>query len=509
VAVQESRATAAGLPVERNGINVIAESERKGRPRVLFWPWCASNIAVLSISYGSFFLGFGVSFWQATIAGVAGIVLSFLLVGFVSLAGKRGSAPTMVLSRAGFGVRGNALPAAASWLLLVGWETVLVALSTLAAATVFAELGWSSGTVTKVVAFLVVAAVIVAVGMLGFDVIMKVQTWLTVLLAIMTVGYVALTADTVSWSAVSARPGGSATAVLGVLVLAATSLGLGWVNSGADYSRYLPRGSSSRGVVGWTTFGGSVAPVLLVVYGVLLAGSSQDLSGKIATDPVGALTTLLPTWYLVPFALVAIGGLVSGAILDIYSSGLALLTLGLRVPRWTAAGVDGVLMILGTIYLVWVASDFIGPFQAFLITLGVPIAAWCGYFLGDLAVRRHDYAEADLYDPRGRYGAVNPVAVAAMAIGTAAGWGLVTSTANGFGWEGYLLHPAGLGGRAGSWAFANLGVLVALAVGFLAAMLTVDRVRRQEAGAGRAGRNRPAGQLAGRGRPRDADRPGR
>ncbi len=463
---QEHKATAAGLPVELNGINVIAEEERKGRPRVLLWPWCASNIAVLSISYGSFFLGFGVSFWQATIAGVAGIVLSFLLVGFVSLAGKRGSAPTMVLSRAAFGVRGNALPTAASWLLLVGWETVLVALSTLATATVFAELGWSAGTGTKVAAFLVVAAVIVAVGMLGYDVIIRVQAWLTILLAIMTVGYVALTADKVSWSAVSALPGGSATAV----------------NTAADYSRYLPRRSSSAGVVWWTTFGGSIAPVLLVVFGILLAGSSKDLSGKIATDPVGALTTLLPTWYLVPFALVAIGGLVSGAILDIYSSGLALLTLGLRVPRWTAAGIDGVIMVLGTIYLVWVAANFIGPFQAFLITLGVPIAAWCGYFLGDLALRRGDYADAELYDPRGRYGWVNPVAVAAMAAGTVLGWGLVTSAANGFHWEGYLLGPFGLGGRGGSWAYANLGVLVALALGFLSTLLTVGRVRRQEAG---------------------------
>src|SRR6476660_1752253 len=115
----------AGLPVEVNGINVIAEPERGGRPRDLFWPWCAANIAVLGISYGSFLLGFGVSFWQATVAGVLRTVLSFLLVGFVSLAGKRGSAPTMVLSRAAFGVRGNALPAVVSYVLLVGWETVL------------------------------------------------------------------------------------------------------------------------------------------------------------------------------------------------------------------------------------------------------------------------------------------------------------------------------------------------------------------------------------------------
>ena len=52
------------------------------------------------------------------------------------------------------------------------------------------------------------------------------------------------------------------------------------------------------------------------------------------------------------------------------------------------------MMIVGTIYVVFIADDFIGPFQGFLITLGVPIAAWCGVF-----ARRHrccgaaDYAE--------------------------------------------------------------------------------------------------------------------
>ena len=145
-----------------------------------------------------------------------------------------------------------------------------------------------------------------------------------------------------------------------------------------------------------------------------------------------------------------------------------------------AAGIDGVVMILGTIYLVWIAANFLGPFQAFLITLGVPIAAWCGYFLGDLLLRRRDYAAADLYDPRGRYGAVNPIAVAALVVGTVLGWGLVTSTARGFGWQGYLLGPAGLGGRTGSWAYANLGVLVALVVGFIAALLSAGRIRGQE-----------------------------
>src|SRR6266700_3386952 len=342
----------AGLPLELNVINVISEAERKGRPRRLFWPWCAANIAVLGISYGSFFLGFGVSFWQAAIAGVSGTIVSFLLVGFVSLAGKRGSAPTMVLSRAAFGVRGNAVPTGLSYLLLVGWETVLCALATLATATVFGRLGWSTGNTTKIAAFIVVAAIVVAAGVLGFDVIMRLQSVITIATAVLTVGYIALTADHIRWAKLTALHSGSAQAVTGVLILAMTGFGLGWVNSAADYSRYLPRKTPGRGVVGWTAFGSSVAPVILVVFGVALAGSDKTLSASIGADPIGALTTILPTWYLVPFAVVAILGLVGGAVLDIYSSGLALLTLGLRIPRWTAAGIDGVIMCVGTVYLV-------------------------------------------------------------------------------------------------------------------------------------------------------------
>jgi NCS1 family nucleobase:cation symporter-1 len=57
----------------------------------------------------------------------------------------------------------------------------------------------------------------------------------------------------------------------------------------------------------------------------------------------------------------------------------------------------------------------------------------------------------------------------------------VTNTYAGWlGWQGYLLGP--LGGREGGWAFANLGVLLALLVGFVGTLvLTRDQVRAQEA----------------------------
>ncbi len=253
-----------GQTVEMNGINVIADDERKGRPHDLFWPWFGANVSVLGLSYGAFALGFGISFWQALAAGLIGIVVSFLLCGFIAVAGKRGSAPTIVLSRAAFGVRGNKLPSLISWVLTVGWETVLTILATLATATILDRLGWGGGTGTKVIALIVVAALTIAGGVLGFDVIMRMQTVITIVTGGLTVVYLALVIDKIHWHTVSQVPSGSTQSFVGALVFFMTGFGLGWVNAAADYSRYLPRSVSSRGVIGWTTFGSSAAPIVLL-----------------------------------------------------------------------------------------------------------------------------------------------------------------------------------------------------------------------------------------------------
>lgn len=471
------------LRLEENGINTISESERKGQPRELFWPWFGANISVLGLSYGSWVLGFGISFWQAAVVGLIGIVFSFWLVGVISTAGKRGSAPTMVLSRAAYGVRGNRLPSAISWLLCVGWETALMVIAVLATSTVFTRLGWSSGTGVKVVAMVIVAALIIGGGVMGFDLIMRMQAIITVVTGVLTVVFIGLTLKHIQWHVVSHLHTGTTQSLIGGLVFVMTGFGLGWVNMGADYSRYLPRSASSRGVVGWTTFGASIAPIVLLFFGLLLAGSSSTLSSAVSNDPVGALANLLPTWFLVPFVIVAILGLVGGAVLDIYSSGLSLLSAGLKIPRYAAAGVDGAIMLIGTIYIVFVANNFLYQFEGFLTTVGVLIAAWCGVFLADLALRKKDYHDEELFRPNGRYGDVRLAPLATTVIAAFVGWGLVTnSSASWLTWQGYLLRPLGLGGKTGAWAYANLGVLAALVLSFIATyFLHASDVRRQEA----------------------------
>src|SRR6266545_3588290 len=205
--------------IETNGINAIPDAERHGKPIELFWIWFAANVSILGMFYGLALVTFyGLSLPQALIAGVLGTVVSFTLVGLISLAGKRGGAPTLTLSRAPFGVVGNALPTVVSYLALVGWETILVALASLAAQAILDRLGIGGGKVSLAIAFAIVAPATVAIGLLG----------------------------DVNWDRVTALPGGTFMAgFVGGMSVVAAGLGIGWINAAADYSRYLPHRSSS------------------------------------------------------------------------------------------------------------------------------------------------------------------------------------------------------------------------------------------------------------------------
>ncbi|MEY4349296.1 MAG: hypothetical protein RL719_593 [Actinomycetota bacterium] len=485
-------AKSTALEIEQNGLNVIPESERHGTPRQQFWPWAASNISVFGISYAGFILNFGLNFGQALIAALVGIIFSFSLVGIIALAGKRGSAPTLVLSRAAFGVNGNALPTFVSYLLLVGWETVLVSLGVIATDTVTQKLGLMIGENnigTKIIAFVVIVGIVISSGVYGFKFIMRIQKWITLASIVLTGVFMVLTASSINFAAIGQGAGGDAAAVVAGIVFAMTGFGIGWVNGGADYSRYLPRNASGKAIFGWTTFGASIAPIVLIVYGLMLSLSNQEIGKGIGSDPIGSLTLALPasaSWFLLPYLLVVLLGFMGGAILDIYSSGLNLLTLGLKLKRYQAAAVDGVLMVIGTIYFVFLASNFFWPFQAFLYILGVPMAAWAGIFIADMLHRKKNYDDASLYSASGRYGSVNFVTVGVMVVASIVGFGFIVSPDASLTWtlwEGYLFAAMGITADNSAWYWSNIGVLLAIVVGF-AGQLLLGRgfVRKQEQG---------------------------
>ncbi|MFM8893975.1 MAG: purine-cytosine permease family protein [Actinomycetales bacterium] len=476
--------TPSALQVEANGINIIPEGERHGTPRSLFWPWATASISIFNISIAGLLVTFGMGFGPTALAAILGITASFFLVGQVSLAGKRASAPTMVISRAAFGVRGNAVPTLISYLTLVGWEIVVVGTTVMAATTVFSRLGWAHGAAVEAVVFVLVVLVVGASGVYGFRLVTRFQTLVTIACTSMTLAFIALTLGNVNWASLSQPGEVSPAAFIGVVVVAAAAFGLGWTNSGADYSRYLPRASSGRAIVAWTTFGGSLVPIVLVVYGLMLVTSNPNLTGELSDNPIGAVVDLLPTSALIllPFLLILSLGTTGGGAMNLYSSGLTLLTLGLRVSRAVAASIDGVLMTLGSVYLLWFAGSFFGPFEGFLIFLGVPLAAWAGVFIADAVSRRPDYAGNDLFDVTGRYGSIGWPALGSMIAGTMIGWGLVSADTSAFilAWQGFLFDALNVPALS-TWRASDIGVIVALLIGFAGTLLIGRaRIARQE-----------------------------
>jgi NCS1 family nucleobase:cation symporter-1 len=463
--------------IETHGIDPIPDSDRHGEVSELFWVWCAANISVLGLAYGAYLVTFyGLDFWQAVAAAVIGTVASFMLVGFISLAGKIAGAPTLVLSRAAFGVTGNVIPTLVSWIALVGWEIILVALATLSVEAILDRLGAPTGDAVTGIAFAAIAAATIAIGLLGHATIVRIQTWFTYAFAVLTVVFFVLVVDLIDWDAVASLPSATAAWFVGGVSIVAAGLGIGWVNAGADYSRYLPHEVRSRAVVGWTVLGASVPPLILIPFGALLAADNPDIANSL--NPIAVLARDVPTWFLVPYLLVAVGGLLAGAVLDIYSSGLNLLTLGVRIPRYQSVAFDGVLMLVGNVYILFFARDFFGPFQGFLITLGVLLAAWAAVFLVDLAMFRwrNGYDESQLYRRGTRYRAWNLPGVIAFLVAGFVGLGLVKSTAWVFSWAGYLLSAAG--GADGAVANSSIGLWIAFVVaGALYAVLSWGRSR--------------------------------
>ncbi|MGW0485481.1 purine-cytosine permease family protein [Nonomuraea sp. NPDC003214] len=447
------------LAVERNGINAIPEGERRGRPSDLFWPWAGSNLSLFGVAFGVYVVGLGLGVVPAIITGAVGYALSFGLVGLVAVAGSRSGVPTMTLGRAPFGYQGNKLPAALSYVSNVGWETVLVTLAAQGGAAILGRVAPGvPATTATAVCFAVAALVTIAVGVYGHAMIMVVQRYLTYAFIVLTVIYMVLMAPRLG----TALEGGDAGpgAWVGGVIFAMTLLGLGWVNCGADYSRYLPSASRPSRVALWTTLGGALPPMVLLVFGVLLAGGDPELAGAAAGDPVAALAGALPTWFLLPYLLTAIGGFLAGAIMDIYSSGLSMLALGVPIRRHYAVLIDGLLMVLGGYYLLFVSTSFLATFQAFLAIIGVVMAAWVAVFLVDLWRLRDGGRAYDERLLRPGAPAVNWAGVVSLVAASFVGIGLISSAdPNIAGLVGFLMSDDL---KAGTFASANIGVVVAL-----------------------------------------------
>ncbi|MGI5403199.1 cytosine permease [Streptomyces sp. CA-135486] len=379
--------------IETRGLEPVPDNERTGHIRELFPTWVAANISVLLLTMGAGLIVFnGLNFWQVLIVGITAPVVSYGIVGLISIAGKRGGSPGMALSRAVFGQRGNLFPGSLIWVARWGWETINAVTGSYALLTVLdLLLGIGSSTALIVVTLLLFVACTFLVSGLGINALRVCSRWSTYLFGAFSVLVLIHLVANTDWSAVFDKPAGStALMVAGIGTLAAG--GISWVPSGPDFTRYLPRTASSKAMVGSTVGGATIVVLPMALMGAVMAVSTPDLAS--AGDPVSFIGELLPAWISVPYLLIALVGMVLINSMSMYSAGFTAQTLGIRIPRAWAVSVNAVISLVLGFLLMVVATSFIGSFISFLTLLAVAFSAWIGVFGVDMLRRRTYDGEA-------------------------------------------------------------------------------------------------------------------
>lgn len=456
--------------IETNGVNPVPDSERYGRPFDLFPVWFSWNISIFGITLGIYVFGLGLSVWQAMLAGVIGYFASCALVGILAVGSVRTGLPTLVQSRMAFGYHGNKFPTFFGYLANMGWKVTLLSMATTTLADLVSNLVPSLGNngmplpACTFGCFIVVLLLTMSGAIYGHQLILKIEKAIAWITGIFTLVYLFFFFPNINFSALSSVPNGSFAMFLGAIVLSMTMVGLGFLNYGGDYARYLPRKSPAKGVIFWTMTGIALPVSVLLILGVMLAVGNPALLEKANHEPLAALTGILPFWFYVPFSLVVIISLISAGMTGIYSSGLALLALGVPMSRLATTILNGVIIALGSYYLLFISDSFVSTFQSFLALISVVMGTWGAIEMVDLIRQKRLGWNVNLALPPKEGGEpVRWTALGSLIFASVIGLGTITSSDPWIGHAVSFLLPAGA--ETSVFARANIGLVAAMAIG--------------------------------------------
>jgi nucleobase:cation symporter-1, NCS1 family len=362
--------------VESHGIEAIPAAERHGHPRELAFLWAGAFVNYASLFTASLLTTYyGLGVWDGLVATAAGTIAAAVILGLLSNTGPRSGLPQIIFTRAIFGVRGSQVGAALTLFLAVGWFAVDCVIAAQAAAQIF-----GASTASGVTFFLVllIAAVSVAVAIYGHQTIKVLEQGGAVAFALVSAALFISLAPQFHWSFGATATGADYPAALVLGFMTCFALVASWYPFASDYSRYLPAGSSTRAITLWPVLGVAVPMIGLGLFGLLLPTIDANLA---ASKGVLAVVSAHATpWVAIPFLGFVVVGEIWANYLDVYTAGLVLLTVGIRLERWQSAFLCGALGAALAAYAVLV-SDFHVAYEDFLILTYLWAPAWAAVVL--------------------------------------------------------------------------------------------------------------------------------
>ncbi|OKH97666.1 sulfonate ABC transporter substrate-binding protein [Streptomyces sp. CB02923] len=437
--------------VEQRSIDVVPDDERHGRPVSQFTLWLGANLQITAVVTGALAVVFGANAFWSLIGLLLGNLLGGAVMALHSAQGPRLGLPQMISSRAQFGVRGAAVPLALVIVMYIGF----FASGTVLAGQAVGQLT-HLGDATGIVVFAAITAVAAAVGYRLIHVLGRVAS-IVCALTFLYLG--ARLLERVDLAVLLHDRSFSFP-----LFLLAVSLSASWQLAFgpyvADYSRYLPRHTSTRATFWWTLSGSVLGSQWSMTFGALAAAAApaafvgHEVSYVVSLGGTGLIASAL-------YFVIALGKLTIN-VLNTYGGFMSLVTgvSGFRTrntltPRGRAAYITGI-MLAGTAVALLGKDSFLTSFKDFLLFLLTFFTPWSAINLVDYyLISKERYDIPALSDPAGRYGAWNGRALAVYAAGVLAQFPFLATHF----YTGPLVSP--LGGADISW-LVGLAVPAAL-----------------------------------------------
>jgi NCS1 family nucleobase:cation symporter-1 len=376
------------LRVEQHALDPIPATDRHGAASGLFLLWGASQANYSSILTGSLLLGLiGLGVVESMVAIVVGAVLAGLVLGLLSVVGPRTGQTQVVASRATFGRQGAGLGAFLTLFLAIGWFAVDSVIATNAALELAGHA--NAAGVVKGLVLLGVVVLSMLVAIYGHQTLSVFERFGAILFVAFAVLMFAVLLPKMHLHLGATVSGG---AHVGAWILGASitfALIASWYGFASDYSRYLPARVNARAVTLFAGGGIALTTALLGILGVLLLSISSDRNA----DVLKVVKDSLPGVLSVPFLLYVVIGMVWGNYFDVYTAGLSTLAMGVKLPRWGAAALCGV---VGGALAYWAlfTSSFFTDYENFLLLTYVWAPAWAAVVLVDFFLLRNGRSAA-------------------------------------------------------------------------------------------------------------------
>jgi purine-cytosine permease-like protein len=184
-----------------------------------------------------------------------------------------------------------------------------------------------------------------------------------------------------------------------LLIVGATfGYAAGWNPYAADYTRYLPAGTSKSRTGLYAGLGVFVSCMVLELAG---AASTSIATGK-GLNPTTAFTSHLGT-VVGDLTLLAIAlGAVAANAINIYSGALSFTAMGFRIPLRAARAITAVAFgVLGLIVALLGLKD-VSKYENFLLVISYWIGPWLGVYFADQYLRRGRQVAGFLFDRQHR-----------------------------------------------------------------------------------------------------------